>query len=75
VFATTASMLEQRLSSLEASYIDRDTEYSNRLSELEALRIEHITDDNNLRVAALEKALTDLAAWCSDMEGMLDDVR
>ena len=71
--ATTASVLEQRLVSLEASYIDRDTEYSNRLSELEALRVEHLTDDSDPRLAAL--ALADLSAWRPDMEGVLDDVR
>jgi hypothetical protein len=61
--------------SLEASYIDRDTEYSNRLSELEALCVEHLTNDSDPRLVALEKALADLAAWLLGMEGVLDDVR
>jgi hypothetical protein len=68
-------VLEQRLTSLEASYIDHETEYSNHLSELEALHVEHLTDDSDPRLAVLEKALVNLVAWRPGMEGVLDDVR
>jgi hypothetical protein len=73
--AHQAAALEQRLATLEASYVDRDTEHSNRLNELEAIRIAHMTDDNDERVATLEKATAELAAWRPDMEGVLEDVR
>jgi hypothetical protein len=73
--ANSAAALEQRLASLEASYVDRDTEYANRLSELESLRVAHLADDGENRMAALEKSMADLAAWRPDMEGVLDDVR
>ncbi|CAD6267782.1 unnamed protein product [Miscanthus lutarioriparius] len=69
-----AASMEQRLSSLEASYVDRDTEYTNRINEFESLRVADMTDDRDARVAALEKATTEFAAWRPDMEGVLDDV-
>ncbi|CAD6255166.1 unnamed protein product [Miscanthus lutarioriparius] len=67
--------VEQRLASLEASYVDRDADYSQRISELEAIRVTQIKDERDARVAALESTAADLAAWRPGVEGLLDDVR
>jgi hypothetical protein len=39
---------------------------------LESSRVLHVKDESDPRVAALEKATVDLAAWRPNMEGMLD---
>jgi hypothetical protein len=67
--------VEQRLTSLEANYADRDAEYSDRFHELEALRVAHMTDESDLRVAALEKETAELKAWRPGVEGFMDDVK
>ncbi|CAD6270442.1 unnamed protein product [Miscanthus lutarioriparius] len=67
--------IEQRLTSLEASYIDCDTDYSQHIAELEKLHLATTKDERNARVAALDKATADLASWHPDMEGVVDDVR
>ena len=66
--------IEQRLTSLEASYIDCDTDYSQHIAELEKLHLATTKDERNARVAALDKATADLAAWRPDMEGVVDDI-
>jgi spermidine/putrescine-binding protein len=67
VVASIAAALEQQLTTLEASYVDRDTEFSNRFTELEALRVAHMTYDSDEREAALKKAMADLTAWRPDI--------
>lgn len=67
--------MEERLASLEANYIDRDADYSQRIAELKAVRFVQISKERDARVAALESAMADLAAWRPDVEGLLDDVR
>ncbi|CAD6218216.1 unnamed protein product [Miscanthus lutarioriparius] len=70
-----AAAIEQRLTTLEANYIDRDADYSQRISDLEALQAAPKSEEHDSRVVALEKATADLAAWRPDMEGLVDDVR
>jgi hypothetical protein len=70
-----AASIEQHLTSLEANYIDRDAEYSNRFNELEALRVTHMTDDSDVQITALEKATAEVMTWRLDMEGIVDDVK
>jgi hypothetical protein len=67
--------VKQRLASLEANYVDRDTEYAQRTTDLEAVHATDVKDERHARVATLEKATADLAAWRPDMEGVLDDIR
>jgi hypothetical protein len=62
-----------RLATLEASYTDRDAKFTNRISELEALRVSPTQDDRD-RVVTIEAATADLTSWRPGVEGMLDDV-
>jgi hypothetical protein len=62
-----------RLATLEASYTDRDAKFTNRISELEALRVSPTKDDRD-RVVTIEAATADLTSWRPGVEGMLDDV-
>jgi hypothetical protein len=67
--------IEQGLTSLEARYIDHDANYSQRISNLEAHRLDHMKDERDACVAALKSATAELAAWRPDMEGIVDDVK
>jgi uncharacterized coiled-coil protein SlyX len=62
-----AATIEQRLSSLEANYVDHDTDYAQCIADLEAVRAVEAKVSHDARVAAVEKATADLAAWRPDM--------
>jgi hypothetical protein len=67
--------IEQWLLSLEANYVDRDADYAQRIMDLEAIRTVEVKVGHDARVAALEKAMAELAAWRPDMEGLVDDIK
>lgn len=60
---------------LEANYTDRDAKFTQRLMDLESLRMAHILDEHDDRVAALEATTTEFASWLPGVDGVLDDVR
>jgi hypothetical protein len=71
--APATSAVVSRLATLEASYADRDAEFTQRLSHLESLRSGHV--DRDERVNQLEAATADLASWRPSVDDVLDDVR
>jgi hypothetical protein len=60
---------------LEANYIDRDAEFTQRLNELEYLRVDNGYTKRDDRMAQLEAATADLESWRPGVDGVLDDVR
>lgn len=67
--------MENRVVSLEACYSDSDVEFNNRLTTLEGLRVTHLKDGSDNRVATLEKVTAELSSWRSEVDGVLDDVK
>jgi hypothetical protein len=67
--------VESRLATLEASYSDRDAAFTQRLSELERLRVNTVTAEHDVRVANLEEATKALNSWRPEVDGVLDDVQ
>lgn len=65
----------QRLTSLEARYVDRDTEFNKCLVDLETLYVAHIKDEHDDRVATLEAATTELASWCPEVDNVLNNIK
>jgi hypothetical protein len=64
-----------RIAMLEANYANCDAEFTKRLADLEALHHVTASDKPDNRMATLEAAAVDYAAWRSGVEGLLDDVR
>ncbi|CAD6211109.1 unnamed protein product [Miscanthus lutarioriparius] len=73
-FALGASAVASRLATLEASYTNRDMEFTQRLSHLESLRIGPNSIERDDRVKQLEATTADPASWCPSVDGVLDNV-
>ncbi|XP_066391685.1 uncharacterized protein [Miscanthus floridulus] len=73
-FALGASAVAFCLATLEASYTDRDAEFTRCLSHLESLRIGANSVERDDRVKQLEATTADLTSWCPSVDGVLDDV-
>lgn len=58
----TTSNITARLDTLESTCVEYESSINNRLAELELTRNDHVVDDRDARVAALENAAKDVNA-------------
>ena len=60
----------QRISALEAVYVDHEAIVYKRLLALESICIDHIADERDARVTALETNVTNVNAWLTEQDPM-----